>query len=125
LGSAVRWRGYDLEPTAARPGDVLSITLYWMATAPVGEDWTTFIHLLDENGQKVGQVDQQPGNGFYPPSAWQPGLFVADQYELRLDSGLKPGRYKLIFGWYRDSERLSWADGQDSRDLAEIIVAPR
>jgi hypothetical protein len=125
LGSAVRWRGYDLEPTAAKPGDVLPITLYWQATAPVGEDWTTFIHLLDENGQKVGQVDQQPGDGFYPPSAWQPGLLVADQYELRLDSGLKPGRYKLIFGWYKDSERLSWADGQDSRDLAEIIVEPR
>jgi hypothetical protein len=124
LGPAVRWRGYDLEPTAATPGDVLSLTLYWQATEPVpnGEDWTTFIHLLDGNGDKVGQVDQQPGDGFYPPSAWQPGLLVADQYELRLDPGLKPGRYGLIFGWYKDGDRLSWADGQDSRELAEITV---
>ena len=121
----MRWRGYDLEPTAARPGDVLPVTLYWQAEAPVGEDWTTFIHLLDENGEKVGQVDQPPGDGYYPPSAWQPGLLIADQYELPLDSGLKPGRYKLIFGWYKDGERLSWADGQDSRELAEIVVEPR
>jgi hypothetical protein len=125
LGSAVRWRGYDLESNSARPGDTLSITLYWQATAPVGEDWTTFIHLLDEDGDKVGQVDQPPGDGFYPPSAWQPGLLIADQYELSLDSGLEPGRYKLIFGWYKDGERLSWADGEDSRELAEIIVEPR
>ena len=127
LGPAVRWRGYDLEPTTAKPGDVLPITLYWQAVAPVpkGEDWTTFIHLLDENGEKVGQVDQPPGDGFYPPFAWQPGLLIADQYELPLDSRLKPGKYKLVFGWYKGDERLSWADGQDARELAQIIVEPR
>jgi hypothetical protein len=125
IGPAVHWRGYDLEHVAAKAGDVLPITLYWQTNAPVEQDWTTFIHLLDENGNKVGQVDQQPGDGFYPLSAWQPGLLVADQYELRLDPGLKPGRYELIFGWYKEGERLSWADGQDSRELAEIIVEPR
>jgi hypothetical protein len=125
LSSTVRWRGYDLESTVAKPGEVLPITLYWEAMAPVGEDWTTFIHLVDENGEKVGQVDQTPGDGFYPPSAWQPGLLVADQYELPLDAGLKPGRYKLVFGWYRGGERLSWDDGQDARELAEIIVEAR
>jgi hypothetical protein len=125
IGPTVRWRGYDLSSTVARPGDVLPITLYWEATAPVGEDWTTFIHLLDENGEKVGQVDQSPGDGFYPPSAWRPGLLVADQYEFPLDSKLKPGKYRLIFGWYRGGDRLSWNDGQDARELAQVIVEPR
>jgi len=127
MGAAVRWRGYDLQPTTAKPGDVLPITLYWQAVAPVpkGEDLTTFIHLLDESGEKVGQVDQPPGDGFYPPSAWRPGLLIADQYELLLDSGLKPGKYKLVFGWYKGDERLSWADGQDARELAQIVVEPR
>jgi hypothetical protein len=125
LGPAVRWRGYDLDTTTFRPGDAVPITLYWEATTPVGQDWTTFIHLLDENGEKVGQVDQPPGDGYYPPSGWQPGLLVADQYELPLDSALKPGRYKLIFGWYRGGDRLSWDDGQDTRELAEITVEPR
>jgi hypothetical protein len=125
LGSVVRWRGYDLESTVAMPGDVLPITLYWEAAAPLGQDWSTFIHLLDENGEKVGQVDQTPGDGFYPPSAWQPGLLVADQYELRLDPGLKPGSYRLIFGWYQGGDRLSWDDGGDTRELAQITVEPR
>jgi hypothetical protein len=125
LGPAVRWRGYDLASTVAHAGDVLPITLYWQAYAPVGADWTTFIHLLDENDEKVGQVDQTPGDGYYPPSAWQPGLLIADQYELPLDPGLTPGKYRLIFGWYQDGERLTWSDGQDSKDLAEIVVEPR
>ena len=55
----------------------------------------------------------------------RPGGRLQSQTSMSCVSGLKPGRYKLIFGWYKDSERLSWADGQDSRDLAEIIVEPR
>ncbi len=125
LGQAVRWRGYDLPTPAARPGDVLPITLYWQADGPVGGDWKTFIHLIDAAGEKVAQADQAPGNGFYPPSAWQPGVLVADQYELTLDPALKPGAYRLIFGWYRDGERLPWSDGQDARLLAEIEIAAR
>lgn len=122
LGPAVRWRGYDLAPGEPRPGDVLSLTLYWRADAPVGQDWTTFVHLLDGAGEKVGQVDRVPGDGIYPPSAWQPGLLVADQYELPLPADLPAGRYRLIFGWYRPEGRLLWADGADARMLAEIVV---
>lgn len=123
LGTAVRWRGYDLAPAEARPGGVLSLTLYWQADTMVGQDWTTFIHLLNEAGEKVAQVDRVPGDGIYPPSAWQPGLLVADQYELSLPSDLAPGRYRLIFGWYRPEGRLPWADGADARTLAEIGLA--
>ncbi len=122
LGPAVRWRGYDLAPAAPRPGDALSLTLYWQADAPVGQDWTTFIHLLDERGEKVTQVDHVPGNGIYPPAAWLPGLLAADQYELPLPAALAPGRYRLVFGWYRPEGRLPWADGADARTLAEIVV---
>ncbi len=122
LGPAVRWRGYDLAPAEIEPGAVLSLTLYWQADAAVGQDWTTFIHLLDERGEKVAQVDRVPGDGIYPPSAWQPGLLVADQYELPLPADLPAGRYRLIFGWYRPEGRLTWADGADARTLAEIVV---
>lgn len=122
LGRVVRWQGYDLAPAEPRAGDILSLTLYWRADAAVGQDWTTFIHLLNEAGDKVAQVDRVPGDGIYPPSAWQPGLLVADQYELPLPASLAPGRYRLIFGWYRPEGRLPWADGTDARTLAEIVV---
>jgi hypothetical protein len=122
LGPAVRWRGYDLEPSLPTAGDDLRITLYWQVVAPIDEDWTTFIHLLDERGEKVGQVDRLPVGDFYHPSDWRPGLLLADEYELPLRQDLPAGRYRLVFGWYRGSERLDWADGQDARPLAEITV---
>jgi hypothetical protein len=123
LGQAVRWRGYDLEPTSPRPGDVLRITLYWQVEAPVDRDWTTFIHVLAEDDSRVAQVDRVPVGDFYRPTEWQPGLLLADQYEIPLPDKLPPGRYRLIFGWYAGPERLSWADGRDSQPLAEITVA--
>ncbi|MCB9153029.1 MAG: DUF2723 domain-containing protein [Caldilineae bacterium] len=124
LNDAMTWRGYDLAATAARPGDTLPITLYWQATAPQTADWSVFIHMLDENGEKVAQLDQTPLAAFYPPSSWQPGLLLADQYELALPSDLPPGTYHLIFGAYSGDDRFDWADGRSEQPLAEIMVVP-
>ena len=124
LSPAVRWRGYDLATETPRSGETLPITLYWQADTPVGQDWTTFIHLVDANGEKVAQVDHAPLGDYYPPSQWQPGQLLADQYELPLGPNLQPGRYRLIFGWYAGDDRLAWCDGQDARTLAEITVGP-
>lgn len=124
LGPVARWRGYDLEPAAPRAGEILRITLYWQAAGRVQRDWTTFIHLLDDQGNRVAQVDQVPGDGIYPPTLWQPGDLVADQYELSLPTTLPAGRYRLDFGWYGPEGRLAWADGGDAHTLTEISIAP-
>jgi hypothetical protein len=124
LGQIVRWRGYSLPDAAVAPGTALPITLYWQVEAPIDQDWKTFIHLLDEGGEKVAQVDRVPLEQFHPPTRWQPGRLVVDQYELLLPSDLGPGRYQLIFGWYNESERLAWEGGQDYQALGYIEVAP-
>jgi len=123
VSDAVRWRGHDLPQNPVHAGDVLPITLYWEVDAPVGQDWITFMQMFDEEGNKVAQVDQMPGNGFYPPTAWQAGLLLADQYEMSLPADLPAGRYQLLFGWYWEGERLNWADGQDAHTLAEIEIS--
>ena len=124
LSPVVHWRGYDLASEKPRSGETLPITLYWQADKPVGHDWTTFIHMVDANGEKVAQVDHVPLGDYYPPSQWQPGQLLADQYELPLGPNVQPGRYRLIFGWYTGDDRLAWCDGQDARTLAEITVDP-
>jgi len=124
LSPAVRWRGYDLATETPRSGETLPITLYWQADAPAGQDWKTFIHLVDANGEKVAQVDQVPLGEYFPPSQWRPGQLLADQYELSLGPNVQPGRYRLIFGWYSGDDRYAWCDGQDTRTLAEITVDP-
>lgn len=122
LGDAVRWRGYDLPAGAVAPGTAVPLTLYWEVEAPVDRDWTTFIHLLDDQGERVAQVDRVPLEPFYPPLDWEPGHVLADQYEVPIPADLPPGRYRLVFGWYDGQERLIWEDGQNPQPLADIDV---
>ena len=124
LGQIVRWRGYDLPDVPVGPGTALPITLYWQVEAPIDRDWKSFIHLLDGAGAGVAQLDQVPLGQFYPPTAWEPGRLVVDQYELPLPPDLPPGRYQLVFGWYSGSDRLVWEDGRDTQLLGHIDVAP-
>ena len=123
LGQSLRWRGYDLDSQTYAPGDEVPLTLYWQPTAALDRNWKTFIHLLDANGEKVAQVDRVPLGEYLPPNEWQPGMLLADQYELPLPSDLAPGSYRLIFGLYDGAERLTWEDGSNARTLAEITVS--
>jgi hypothetical protein len=124
LGQMVRWRGYDLPDVPVDPGTALPITIYWQVEAPIDRDWKIFIHLLDETGEGFAQLDQVPLGQFNPPTSWQPGRLVVDQYELPLPSDLPPGRYQLVFGWYSGSDRLVWEDGRDTQLLGHVDVAP-
>jgi hypothetical protein len=124
LGEGVRWRGYDLPVTRVSAGTALPITLYWQADAQVPRNWKVFVHLLDERGERVAQVDRVPLEPIYPPVKWRAGQLLADQYELVLPADLPPGRYQLIFGGYDEAGRLEWEDGQDFRSLGEIEVLP-
>ena len=73
----------------------------------------------------IAQVDREPLSPQFGLSQWRPGLLLADPYQMSLPKDLKPGRYRLVFGWYRGNERLKWANGQDTQPLAEIeVVGP-
>jgi 4-amino-4-deoxy-L-arabinose transferase-like glycosyltransferase len=70
FGGVLTLLGYDLEPEG--------ITLYWRAEAEMAHDYTTFVHLLDADGNLLAQADGQPQDGWYPTSVWQVGEEVAD-----------------------------------------------
>ena len=95
---------YAIEPpTEITP--TLTLTLTWQAVAlsqqaPVAEDYTVFLHLLDGEGDKVAQRDSQPCDGECPTSGWQPGQIVADRHSLSLPPGAAPGPYHLAMGLY-------------------------
>lgn len=113
---AIALRGYGLNPDAPRPGETLSVTLYWEALLPVEQSYQVFVHLLDSAGQIVAQHDSLPRAGGYPTPWWQPGDVIEDTHPLALPAGLPGGQYRLAIGLYRpeDGQRLRLAGGQDS-----------
>ena len=115
------------------PGDSLTITLYWQSLADMDQDYSTFVHLLDENELIVAQRDMYPGQGLYPTSLWSVGDTIANHYVLILpETAFAPNRAQLEVGLYNfaTGERLMayGPNGEplgDNARFQEIEIMPR
>ncbi len=90
----------ELPEVELRPGGQLAVHLTWQALAPLAENYTVFVQVLDAQDRIVGQVDNWPLQGTYPTGQWSPGEVVSDPYLIQLDEELPPGQYRLQVGWY-------------------------
>jgi hypothetical protein len=127
FGGRMRLLGYDLDSTTTRPGGTLTLTLTWQAVAPMSRDWSTFVHLLDENDVTIAQRDMYPGQGRCATSRWPAGKAIASRYVLRLpETAYAPGTAKLEVGLYdyTTGERLPTGTGDDNVRFGRVTVAP-
>lgn len=76
------------------------INFYWQARERVPANYTLFVHLVDEQGNKLAQTDGEPLNGDWPTSAWEPGQAFVDLRQLRIPTDLPLGGYFFKVGWY-------------------------
>jgi len=108
FGERVGLLGYDSQ----LHGSELRVTLYWRAEGRLEQDWSVFIHVLDQAGQLVAQRDSQPVDGSYPTSAWEPGEVVTDVHVVNLPASAAEGGYQLQVGLYlaESGQRLPVAD---------------
>lgn len=82
-----------------RPGDLLPVSLYWQARAPLNVNYTVALFLAAQDGTVIVQgMDTQPAWGFAPTSIWVAGVPLWDNRALRLPPDALAGRYRL---WVR------------------------
>jgi len=126
FGERIRLHGYTLAGDGFAPGDVLPVTMFWEAQAPIAERYKVTIQLLDDAGQLVAQHDTEPGDGLMPTTTWDPDQILADRYGVPLPGDLPPGRYTLIVGLYHvaTGERLPTATGGDHVVLCDVDIRP-
>ncbi|MEZ4590700.1 MAG: DUF2723 domain-containing protein [Chloroflexota bacterium] len=105
--------GVDIPDRTLPPGGLLELTLTWQALAPLAENYTVFVQVLDANDQIVGQIDSWPVQGTYPTSQWSPGETIADRHQVQLAGELPAGEYRVAVGFYllQTLRRLSVLDG--------------
>jgi len=141
FSGVVKLLGYDLPVTNTQypisctlmPGDSLVLTLYWQSLAKMSQDYSTFVHLLDENELIVAQRDMYPGQGLYPTSLWSIGDAIANRYVLLLpETAFAPNQAQLEVGLYNfaTGERLLayGPNGEplgDNARFQEIKIMPR
>ena len=119
-----RLAGVNL-PAGVKAGETaLPITLYWQAEGPTSTSYTTFVHLVNEQGAMVAQSDSIPGKGTLPSTAWAPGEVIPDARSISLPADMPQGVYTLLAGLYdaTDGRRLPITDGKaDAKDNAIVI----
>ncbi len=124
FGERMELLGYDLGKQATQPGTTVALRLYWQASAAMSDDHTTFVHMVNKEGQLVAQCDVQAADGAYPTSIWDVGEIVTTDCVLTLPSSLPAGSYDLRAGVYlwQSLARLPVAGGADMVDLASMSV---
>ena len=97
---SIKLLGYDISPEMVQPGDEIAVTLYWQPTQPLTVNYTSYLHLLTEDQQRLAQSDHQPGGDYYPSSYWQIGEILHDMHVLSIPTDTPEGEYRLHVGMY-------------------------
>jgi hypothetical protein len=102
VGGQLRLLGYDVDNTAAQPGEAIRFTLYWEAQRNMDRDWSIFCHLFDlDLGLPVATRDRFPGQGLLATSQLVPGQRWADRYVVELpETAYAPADLLLEIGLY-------------------------
>ncbi len=101
FGGLMRLGGYDVSRRLAQPGDVATVTLYWSAQRPIGDEYSVSVQFVDSAQRKAAQHDAWPQNGAAPTSSWEPGAVIVDEHVLEVYGDALPGVYDLRVTVYR------------------------
>ena len=99
----------SVAPENLRPGDSAKIRLAWLSRASVTTDYSIFLHLVDEAGLTIAQLDTVPGGGLRPTSGWEVGGVLWEEYAVAVPAtAYTPNRAHWEVGLYdhRTEQRL-------------------
>jgi len=77
--------------------DILLVDLAWKRQSEVASNYTVFLHLLDDRGQRVVGVDAAPERGFRTLGLNE---VMVINYAIPFSANVGPGRYTLLVGLY-------------------------
>lgn len=122
-----------LDATIEAPSPVtptLTVELTWQAIAPVSQDYSIFVHVLDtspgEEETRIAQQDVRPCDGECPTDAWQPGDIVVTHHQLGLPAEAieRPGagHLQLAIGLYfwQTGDRAVVVGRDDGRVILDV-----
>jgi len=119
FGEAIELAGYEWQVV---PPNKLQIALYWRTRQTPLNDYTIFIHLLDESGHRYSQNDQRPLNGNFPTQLWRPGDVLHTTARLTFPPSCLAKPCSVAVGFYllQNGERLPVTQGEN-QDNAVIL----
>ncbi len=96
FGPNIQLAGFITEQTS----ETLDVVLYWRAQSPPTENYFSFIHLLNADGDIVNQQAFVPVDGLRPTKGWREGEILTDAYTFDLTTDLPAGDYTIVAGLF-------------------------
>ena len=120
FGESIELLGAELDADA---GEVI---FYWRTREPVAQNYSVFVHLLDENGETIGQLDGAPYANRYPTGAWRPGQIIEDRRALAAAGADVSRIHRIVLGLYdpASGERLPAYDDRGDPLPDHALVLP-
>jgi 4-amino-4-deoxy-L-arabinose transferase-like glycosyltransferase len=81
----------------------LDVNLLWEAIGTPATDYTLFVHVLDDAGNRVGGFDQAPAGDRFPTHLWRAGDHVVSRARIAFAEPLAPGEYGVWVGLYESA----------------------
>jgi hypothetical protein len=79
------------------------VKLFWRLDELAGEDYGISLRALNDADQRVGQWDAVPVGNRAGSSSWAAGKIVVDAHDLPIESGTRPGTYRLQMQVYHSA----------------------
>jgi hypothetical protein len=98
FGEKLKLVGFGVDQTSLTPGETITVSLLWRGLIEMTEDYTVFLHVVDQNGRLLAQQDLrlEPST-----SSWQPKQLGRTQHILTIPSETKTTSVNLIVGVYQ------------------------
>ncbi|HET9450875.1 MAG TPA: carbohydrate-binding family 9-like protein [Aggregicoccus sp.] len=110
-GGTVQYLGSRVAPAAARPGQAVRLSHYFVARAPPPPGWHFFVHVLDAaSGEMLLNADHEFQQGAAPLGSWPVGKVMEDVHSLPLPSSAAV----VALGFWQGSRRLAVDDARHS-----------
>ncbi len=113
--------GYDVLPAVIKPGQPLTLNLYWHSLTDATFDNRLFLQLIDHAGNPINQWE---GEAFREDMyRWRPDGILPSQHILWVGPDAAPGPYLVRLGFFddRSGKRLPVIKAEGGRRKAELF----
>lgn len=101
FGDEIEIVGYTVEPRQARPGEPVTLTIYWQPLHDLTTNYTFFSQLLDQDTTRWASADIAPDGGTVSYPAGQTQTLTLP---MVVDENAPAGAFPLIVGLYTQTE---------------------
>ena len=123
FANGVEFLAYAVDGDEQSDATVELILAWWLDGPPPQDiDYHTFAHLLNADGERVGQRDL---SGF-STSSWQTGDLVLTHFRIEIDADSFPGEFWARLGMYTypDVVNVPVVDGAGNPVTDAVVVGP-